>query len=103
MTPYFRNALLLLVVGCSGGDGTQPVIEPEPDASVATPDSATLDVVTVVTFGDQPVFIKYRNGDGPWQTPTESSDGYELLVTDRYELVTVCGSDELGFDVGIEA
>ncbi|MDQ3336369.1 MAG: hypothetical protein M4D80_14465 [Myxococcota bacterium] len=70
----------------------------EPDAPPLPPN-----VVTVDTFGDPPLFIRYRNGAGPWLEPTLTSDRYEFHIDTHYELVAVCGDATNGYEVAFEA
>ena len=94
----------LFLAACDGGSKNQMTPDavdhdapPEPDA--APPPN----LVSVDSFGETAVFIRYRNGDGPWLTPTTTSNGYEFRVDTSYELVAVCGDATNGFDVAFEA
>ena len=76
--------------------------------TISVEDAPPLNVVSVETFGELPLFIKYRTGDGPWQEPVDTGgahrgERFELHVQDKYELIAVCGSQDTGYDVGIEA
>ena len=100
--PSFTS-LLLFAGACGGGGGSAT-----PDATPDTPpdmppDMPPANVVTVDLFDAPPIFIAYREGTGPWQMPTETSNGYEMRVNSQYELVSVCGDATNGFDIGIEA
>jgi len=59
---------------------------------------------TVSTFvWGAPTLIAYRDGEGPWLTPTSDGAGtYQLHVTDGYQLVVTC-SDPTGFTTKLRA
>ena len=93
-------AILVLLSAC--GDDRSPVLV-EPDAPPDDPIDPAPNIIFVETFGDSPVFIRYRTGGGEWQTPVDTGEGYDLHVGDDYELVAVCqsaGGVDVGFELG---
>jgi hypothetical protein len=47
--------------------------------------------VTYTIFNGTPTFAAYRDGHGPWLTPTTNAQGdYELHITNDYQFVYVC-------------
>jgi len=98
--PSFTS--LLLLAACGGGNNATPDATPDTPPDMP-PDMPPANVVTVDLFDAPPIFIAYREGTGPWQMPTETSNGYEMRVNSQYELVSVCGDATNGFDIGIEA
>lgn len=94
-------ALCVLAVGCGGGGGGDDDAVVIPDASVDAPPDAAPTTVEIRTF-DTPLFIRYRDGAGAWKVPTEIEAGlYEIGVTGRYEVVSVCGSEAAGFETQV--
>jgi len=96
--------ILALLTACHGSD--LPNIEPQPDAQPDSPPDATppaLNIVSVETFGEAPLFVMYRDGTGPWHAPVDTGKSLELSIHDKYELVAVCGDAVNGFDTGFEA
>jgi hypothetical protein len=89
---------VVALVACSGDDGKQ--VQLQPDASVdGPPDAPPPHVIRVQNFGDAPLLVMYRDGNGPWQAPV---GGDELHVTDTYELLAVCGDASFGYETAIE-
>jgi hypothetical protein len=99
----FSSVWIVAIVGCSGD--AKPPITGMPDAGTDAPadSSAPSNYVDVETLGDDPVFIRYREGSGPWQEPKRVGANFELRINERYELIAVCGDTSVGFDVGVEA
>ena len=89
-----------LLAGCGSSNHHQPDSPPHPDAA---PDSPPANVVTVTnSFDETPVFIAYRNGNGPWQSIDVATLPWELHVDDAFTLVAVCGDATNGFDVAYQ-
>jgi hypothetical protein len=93
-----------LAAGCGSSNHHQPDSHPDsPPPIDAAPDSPPKNVVTVTnSFDEMPIFIAYRNGDGPWQSIDVSTMPWELQVDDVYTLAAVCGDATNGFDVAYQ-
>ncbi len=96
-----RKSVGVLVFALACSSHKNPVIvipDGPPDAS---PDAPPKNAVTLETFGTIS-FIAYRDGAGPWQTPTAGAMGtYTLNVTNDYQWVIVCASGG-GFDAELQ-
>ncbi len=79
-----RSHLTLFLAGCAASAPPQ-----------APPTAGTVDdssgAVHLTVLDGPPVFIAYRDGDGPWQTPVRDSAGdFALHVRADYRWVVVC-------------
>jgi len=97
------HALVVLLAACSGGNKNAPSDATPDTPPDMPPDSPPPNVVQVDLFDVPPIFIAYREGNGPWLVPEATSNGYEMRIDKQYELVSVCGDATNGFDIGIEA
>ena len=98
------RSFVVVLAACGGGGGgnTTP-----PDATPDTPpdmppDMQPLNDVQIELFDAPPIFIMYREGTGAWRVPEESSTGYVMHIDKQWEIVSVCGDADNGFDVGVE-
>ncbi len=94
-------AVILAAAACNNSH------EAHPDSSIAidaAPDAYTPGP-NIVDFAVQgsPTVFQYRDGNGPWLTPTADSSGmYELHITDAYLAMAVCTSTGLAGDFDAE-
>jgi len=88
-----RLALGVLLVAACGDDSSV-----SPDAETGPPDAEPPgpNLVTLSASGAE--YVRYRNGAGAWQTPTQDPAGdYLLYVHDDYQVVVAC-ADSTGAD-----
>ena len=98
----FPCAVLLAAAACNNShnanpDSFVPPIDAAPDAYVPGPN--------IVDFKVQgsPTVLQYRDGQGPWLTPTADTSGtYELHITNDYIAIAVCTSTGLAGDFDAE-
>ena len=74
--------------GCDGSAALTPDVgSPEVTPFVPGPN-----LVTLTVGFDEPFYMRYRDGEGPWTAPRRSQPNtYELHVTDAYDVVALCG------------
>ena len=87
-------AVLLAAAACNNSHNAHPdsfvAIDGAPDAYTPGPNIVDLRVEGT------PTVFQYRDGAGPWLTPTADSSGtYELHITNDYIAVAVCTSTGL--------
>jgi hypothetical protein len=79
---------VIMLAGCDGDSAPLPDA-PYPDAAPFVPGP---NLVTLTIGFDEPFYIRYRDGEGPWTTPVRTqANTYELHVTDAYDVVAICG------------
>jgi hypothetical protein len=96
-----RYALLLVVVlfACGGGDDGQHhsilVDSSSADATSHDAPAQTGPNAVKLDFEGTPDLIVYRDGAGPWLVPATVTGGYQLHVTDDYQVVAACSVQAL--------
>ncbi len=98
----FHYAVLLAAAACNNSnkahpDSFVPPIDAAPDSYTPGPN-----IVDLTVYGS-PTVVQYRDGKGPWLTPSADSSGtYEMHITDDYIAVAVCTSTGLAGDFDAE-
>nr|HEX4315008.1 hypothetical protein [Kofleriaceae bacterium] len=85
-----------VVMACGGGGGGGHGKPGDGGGGDAAPSHTVL-----LNMFQPPDFIAYHTGDGPWQTPTFGSNGYELVVANDYVVLVVC--DNAGSGTAFDA
>ena len=93
------RAAALFLFAC-GSEPSHPIV---PDATFDSAPEVGPNTVTVELVDDYPSFIAYRDGTAPWQDAVAHNGSFELEVHDGFEVVAVCGNDDIGFDTGYQA
>lgn len=92
-------AMLALVLAACGDDGqhhTTIVVDGPGSGSLSSdaPAQTGPHIVKLDFFGT-PDLIVYRDGTGPWVVPATVTGGYQLHVTDDYQVVAACSAQAL--------